>query len=170
MKIATWNVNSGEILTRLTELRTLYDADIIAMQETAEPFPGSESGFWSGDLKHKGVSVSAKIPCTLARVAGDSSPAVAVRFADSPMGLFNLLSVWAKPTPSYFADLSRTFDLYASFIRERPTVILGDFNMSARLLQKGRKFYLLNARLNHDFDVHSAYHEFTNERFGMLSY
>lgn len=83
------------------------------------------------------------------------------------MGPFNLLSVWAKPTPSYFADLSRTLDLYASFIRERPTVILGDFNMSDRLLQAGRKFCLLNARLNHDFNVHSAYHEFTKERFGM---
>ena len=169
MIIATWNVSSGAIATRLTELRTEYDADIVAMQETAEPPSNSESCFWSGNLKHKGVSVSSKIPCTLAPVAGESSPAVAVRFANSPMGPFNLLSVWAKPTPSYFADLSRTLDLYASFIRERPTVILGDFNMSDRLRQTGRKFSLLNARLNNDFGVHSAYHELTKEQFGMES-
>ncbi len=167
MKIATWNVNSGAISDRLTELRTEHDADIVAMQETAAPATDSPFCFWSGGLQHKGVAVSSKIPCTLAKVAGETSPAVGVRFADSDLGPFNLLCVWAKPAPSYFADLSRTFDLYASFVRERPTVILGDFNMSARLLHKGRQFYLLNARLNHDFDVHSAYHDFTHERFGM---
>ena len=39
--------------------------------------------------------------------------------------------------------------------------------MTPRLRQKGRKFYLLNARLNHDFNVHSVYHDFTHEQFGM---
>lgn len=152
MKIATWNVNSGAIADRLSELRTEHDADIVALQETAAPVMESVSCFWSGDLKHKGVAVSSKIPCTLAEVSGETSPIIGVRFADSDLGPFNLLCVWAKPAPSYFADLSRTFNLYASFIRERPTVILGDFNMSARLLQKGRQFYLLNARLNHDYE------------------
>lgn len=148
---------------------SIYDADIVAMQETAEPATASQSCFWAGDLKDKGISVSSKLPCTNTTTASENSLAVAVRITDSPLGSFNLLSVWAKPTPSYFADLSRTFDQYASFLRERPTVILGDFNMSLRLQPTGKQFYKLNARLNHDFDVHSAYHEHTNEKFGMES-
>lgn len=167
MKIATWNVNSGEIAARLNDLRTHGDADIIAMQETAEPAPGPTTCLWAGDLKHKGVSLSAHMPFERAQFIGESSPSIAARFNTSDLGPFNVLAVWAKPTPSYYSDLSRTFDLHASFIRERPTVILGDFNMSVRVHEKGRQFYQLNARLNHDFDVHSAYHEFTNERFGM---
>ncbi len=169
MKIATWNVNSGAISDRLIELRTHYDTDIVAMQETAEPDSISEACFWAGDLKHKGLSVSSKIACTRVNPVGDSSPAITLKFTASPLGPFNLLALWAKPTPSYFADLSRTLDRHAKFIREQPTVILGDFNMSVRIQQKGRQFYLLNARLNHDFDVYSAYHEFNNERFGMES-
>jgi endonuclease/exonuclease/phosphatase family metal-dependent hydrolase len=172
MKIATWNVNSGAIADRLSELRTHYDADIVAMQETAEPTSSSEpleQCFWAGDLKRKGLSVSSDLACIRTDRIGDSSPAIALQFTDSPLGPFNLLALWAKPTPSYFADLSRTLDQYATFIRAQPTVILGDFNMSVRIQQKGRQFYLLNARLNHDFDAHSAYHEFNNERFGMES-
>jgi hypothetical protein len=166
MFIATWNVNSGQIATRLAELREVYPTDIVAMQETAEP-PADSACAWSGDLKQKGISLSSNLPYERFEIEGDTSPCVAARVPDSPIGSFNVLSVWAKPKPTYFVDLSRTFDLYAAFIRERPTVILGDFNMSVRVQSKGKQFYLLNARLNHDFDVHSAYHEFTNERFGM---
>jgi exonuclease III len=166
MRFATWNVNSGSIPDRLDELRSQYDADVVAMQETAEP-DGTTSCLWTGDLKHKGVSLSTKLPCEKVQLDGESSPAVAARFHDSPLGPFNVLVLWAKPTPSYFNDLTRTIDLHSDFICERPTVILGDFNMSVRVHSKGRQFYMLNARLNHDFDVHSAYHEITNERFGM---
>jgi len=167
MKIATWNVNSGSISDRLLELRTIYDADVIAMQETAEPLPGQTTCLWSGDIKHKGVSLSSTVHCELASIAGESSPSIAARISESELGAFNILSLWAKPTPSYFADLMRTIDLHKSFIRERPTIVLGDFNMSVRIQSKGKDFYLLNARLNRDFDVYSAYHEYTNERFGM---
>jgi endonuclease/exonuclease/phosphatase family metal-dependent hydrolase len=166
MIIATWNVNSGKIADRLTELRTVYHADVVAMQETAEP-PVDSACSWSGDLKHKGVSLSTVLPYKRADIPGESSPCIAATVTDETIGEFNVLAVWAKPTPTYFADLSRTFDLYSQFIRERPTVILGDFNMSVRVHSKGKQFYLLNARLNHDFDIHSVYHENTGERFGM---
>ncbi|TWU48905.1 Endonuclease/Exonuclease/phosphatase family protein [Rubripirellula tenax] len=167
MKIATWNVNSGSIGDRLSELRSEYSTDIVAMQESAEPIDGSKTCLWAGDLKHKGVSLSSTLPNELAQFDGESSPSVACRFADSELGAFNVLALWAKPTPSYYADLLRTIELHRTFIRERPTIVMGDFNMSVRVHSKGKQFYLLNGLLNHDFDLHSAYHEHTNERFGM---
>ncbi|MEO0886872.1 MAG: endonuclease/exonuclease/phosphatase family protein [Cyanobacteria bacterium J06648_10] len=169
MKIATWNVNSGAVSDRLAELRTAYEVDIVAMQETAEPTDAISTCLWAGDMTHKGVSLSSTEPLERFVMKGDTSPCIAATIDNSPLGSFNILSLWAKPTPSYYADISRTLDLYSTFIRKRPTVILGDFNMSARLHDVGRKFYLLNARLNHDFGVFSAYHDYTNERFGMES-
>lgn len=166
MIFATWNVNSGKISKRLSELRETYPSDVVALQETAEP-SGSTDCAWAGGMKHKGLSLSSDLPFEQVFIEGETSPCIAARILESQLGPFNVLAVWAKPTPTYFADLSRTFDLYASFIKERPTVILGDFNMSVRIHSKGKQFYLLNARLNHDFDSHSAYHEFSGERFGM---
>lgn len=167
MKIATWNVSSGPIADRLIELRSEYEAEIVAMQESAKPIDGATTCHWAGDLKNKGVSVSSSIPTELVRLDGDSSPSVACRIAESELGAFNILALWAKPTPSYYDDLLRSIELHRSFIRERPTVLMGDFNMSVRVHEKGKQFYLLNGVLNHDFDLHSAYHEYTNERFGM---
>jgi len=166
MIFATWNVNSGRIANRLAELRDSFPSDVVALQETAEP-DGQTSCAWEGDRKRKGLSLSLDLPYERVRIPGESSPCIAARIHDSQIGPFNVLAVWAKPTPTYFADLSRTFDLYSPFICERATVVLGDFNMSVRVQSKGKQFYLLNARLNHDFDLHSAYHEFTGERFGM---
>lgn len=166
MIFATWNVNSGSISSRLSELRETYPSDVVALQETAEPI-GDTTCSWAGGRKHKGLSLSTDLPYERVRYEGETSPCIAARIAASEIGPFNVLAVWAQRKPTYFADLSRCLDLYAPFIQEAPTVILGDFNMSVRVHSKGRQFYLLNARLNHDFDLHSAYHEYSGERFGM---
>ncbi|MEM9119788.1 MAG: endonuclease/exonuclease/phosphatase family protein [Cyanobacteria bacterium P01_F01_bin.56] len=167
MKIATWNVNSGAIAERVAELRSEFDADIVALQESAEPTDESSTCIWNGDYKRKGVSLSSRFPHGRAAIDGESSPFIASRVMDSDVGGFNVLALWAKPSPSYFADLVRTLDLNRQFIREAPTFVLGDFNLSLRNQSTGKQFYVLNAKLNHEFDVHSAYHEFTGERFGM---
>jgi len=167
MKIATWNVNRGPISDRLAELRTEYDADIVALQETSEPTDSRSTCLWAGTLKHKGLSVSSSLPFELVSFEGETSPSIACRVLDSELGPFNILAMWAKPTPTYFADLSRTIELHRKFINECHTILLGDFNMSVRIHSKGKQFYLLNSLLNHDFDLHSAYHEYTKERFGM---
>lgn len=39
--------------------------------------------------------------------------------------------------------------------------------MDVRIRDKGRQFYTVNAKLNNDFNLFSAYHEFHTERFGM---
>ena len=169
MKLATWNVNSGTVERRLAELQAVFPSDIVALQETANPPDYSAACFWAGDIEHKGLSLSTNLKAERFEVVGDSSPAIAARVLDPMFGEFNLLHLWAKPTPTYFADLMRTIDLYERSIRQRPTVILGDFNMTARLRSNGRHFYTLNGRLNGDLNVHSVYHEITNEKFGMES-
>jgi len=166
MQLATWNVNNGSVDERLVELNAEFDVDVVAMQESATP-DGDSNYLWDGDLAHKGVSLSSEFLMKQVVVDGETSPCLAARVLDSPFGEFNVLNLWAKPKPSYFADLTRTIDLYSSFIRERPTVIVGDFNMSVRIASKGRQFDLLNARLNHDSDLFSAYHEYTHQGFGM---
>jgi endonuclease/exonuclease/phosphatase family metal-dependent hydrolase len=102
------------------------------------------------------------------RLDGTTSPCIAVRIIDSPMGPFNVLAVWAKPLAgSYLADLLRTLDLYAAFLSERPTVVVGDFNLDVRIRGNGRReFDAMNRRLVDDVGCVSAYHAHTGEPFG----
>lgn len=115
----------------------------------------------------KGLSISYGGRMREMPLTNNPSPSITAIIEGSPLGDFNVLVIWAKPTPSYFDDVMATLDAHRTFIAERPTVIMGDFNLDVRIRDKGRQFYLVNAKLNNDFDLFSAYHEFTDERFGM---
>ncbi len=167
MILATWNVNNGQHADRLAQVQGDFQADLIVLQETAAP-PAGAIGEWVGDRPSKGVSFDSCFPYERVGLSGDTSPCIAARITDSPLGAFNVLAVWAKPlNDSYYADLTRTFDLYSDFIRERPTVVLGDFNMMVQIAGKGRReFDAMSRRLSEEFGVVSAYHAHTGEPFG----
>ena len=167
MILATWNVNNGSVDDRNAILRDKFAADIIALQECTKPANESPSTTWHGDLESKGLSVSYGNRFRMVPHSNKTSPSIATTIEESPLGEFNVLAIWAKPTPTYFDDVMATLDVHRTFIAERPTVIMGDFNLDVRIRDKGRQFYTVNVKLNHEFNLFSAYHEFTDERFGM---
>jgi len=167
LKISTWNVNNGTAAERTTLLREKLTSDLIALQECSQPAEDSPSLAWIGDRPSKGLSLSYEGRCRVVPTIEQGSPSLAAMVEGSPLGDFNVLVVWAKQTPTYFDDVMATLDARRSFLSERPTVVLGDFNLDVRIRETGRQFYVVNARLNHEFNLFSAYHEFTEERFGM---
>jgi endonuclease/exonuclease/phosphatase family metal-dependent hydrolase len=167
MIFASWNVNNGSANDRTAILRDKFAADVVALQECSQPLIESASTTWHGDLALKGLSVSFDGGLQRLPHLDNSSPSIATTIVGSALGDFNVLAIWAKPTPTYFEDVMATLDAHRAFIAERPTVILGDFNLDVRIRGSGRQFYVVNARLNHDFNLFSAYHEFNDERFGM---
>jgi endonuclease/exonuclease/phosphatase family metal-dependent hydrolase len=165
MIIATWNANNGRHVDRLAQIRGDFQPDLVALQETVAP-PGGTEGEWAGDRATKGLSLESRFPHERVVLPGETSPCIAARLAGSPLGPFNVLAVWAKPRPDYFADLIRTLDFYQDFLAERDAVVLGDFNMSVRVQGKASQFHELDARLREQFRMRSAYHAFTGEPFG----
>ena len=168
MIIATWNVFSGLTEERTGQLNSAFNADIIAFQETDSSEP-NENSAWVGDAgkTRKGVSVWSKHPFNICTPNKKTSPSLGIAIDDSPLGDINILNLWGKPTPTYYEDLMRSLTAYDEFIKSRPTIILGDFNISPRLKGKQAQFNKLNSYFESELDMRSAYHHFKRETFGM---
>jgi endonuclease/exonuclease/phosphatase family metal-dependent hydrolase len=170
MILATWNVaTDADLEARLASFRGEFAPDAIALQEPSQA-AASSCREWCGDGRSKkGVAFDTRLPYERVILDGTTSPCIAARIIDSPMGPFNVLAVWAKQLAnSYFEDLRQTLDLHAAFITERPTVVMGDFNLDVRIQGKGRRdFDRMNRRMEDNFGCVSAYHAHTGEPFGV---
>ena len=78
---------------------------------------------------------------------------------------FNVLGVWAQADPNYSAAILQGLTLYRDFLREGPSILLGDFNSSVAWDEKhGRTDHRdLEGRLRQEFGLVSAYHAATAE-------
>lgn len=55
---------------------------------------------------------------------------------------------------------------YDDFIKSDQTIILGDFNISPRIKGKAVQFKQLNAHLEMEYGLTSAYHKWSKKTFG----
>jgi endonuclease/exonuclease/phosphatase family protein len=141
MRLIAWNCNMGlhKKYKKLLEL----SPDIAVISECAAPeliaerapeFRPNSPPIWIGCNRHKGLGVF-----TFGAFKGKQSsvyqkdfPFILPICMEGPAS-FNLLAVWAchhRPN-SYkngLGPLNRALSAYRNFIRERPTVVAGDFN------------------------------------------
>ena len=145
MRIVAWNCNMG--LHKKYERLTALHPDIAVIPECAKleliakgaPQFRPTSSVWIGDNHHKGLGVF-----TFGAFQATQSPAyeepfpfiVPVRIEGPTQ--FNLLAVWAcHSKPNSFDEaglgpLRRALTAYRGFIKQLPTVIVGDFNDNVR--------------------------------------
>lgn len=170
MRLATWNVFSGDSNTRAQNLCSYSDIDIIAFQETSYT-ENTPNCVWKGDPGKtiKGVSIWSKFAMHVAEPKTPCSVGLGVTLNSPTLGRLNVLNLWAKPKPDYFDDLMLSLQAYNEFILERPTIILGDFNISPKLKGKKRKFETLNRYFEDHLEMYSAYHMHFDESFGQES-
>jgi hypothetical protein len=168
LTFATWNLLHGDKLgSSRTAFIDEFRPEVAAFQETAMG-PNDE---WAGDNPRKGLSFFTRLPYERAPTVDQVSPSIPVRITESDLGAFNVLSLWAKKprgeSSSYLRDVMRTLDAYSLFLHERPSVILGDFNLCSRIVGRGRiDFMEMNDRMGSEFGCVSAYHAHTREAFG----
>jgi exodeoxyribonuclease-3 len=168
LTFATWNLLHGD---KVGSSRSSFDEefrpDVAAFQETAM----GDTDEWAGDSPRKGLSFFTRLPYERASAEEHASPSIPIRIAESDLGAFNVLAVWAKKpkvgSGTYLDDVMLTLDAYRSFLHERPSVILGDFNLCSRIVGQGQaNFRAMNDRMNGEFGCVSAYHSHTREAFG----
>jgi endonuclease/exonuclease/phosphatase family metal-dependent hydrolase len=114
-------------------------------------------GRWST----KGLAVIARPPYQLleAPINSDSAGSFLPCLVTAPE-TFNVLAVWTHRKPNYVAEMWAGLDRYETWIRERPTVIAGDFNSHPQWDRPGRRHThkALEQRLREEFGLVSAWH------------
>jgi endonuclease/exonuclease/phosphatase family metal-dependent hydrolase len=171
MRVATWNC-CGKFRQKAQHVASLKP-DILAVQEVEalddEP---KLSGDFQPTYAHRAVLRS--IPKSIGMFSyTDTSlealcvmPGVRCYRARHHEHQFQVMAVWtsvsARGKPDYH-QLHEALDHHDGWVRQMPTVVLGDFNQSARY--KGDGWPTLQ-RLLDGLGLASAYHSFFKEDFG----
>ena len=160
MRIATWNCFKGECRSRSALLETLRP-DIVILQECSAPIKAPDDRcLWFGN-RGKGIGVLSlsEMRLIVGPISPDIPDSVFPVIVDGPVP-FHLLAVWTQKRPSYIGTLFEAVDRYKDFLRESPSVIVGDFNSHPRWdsdnpVQNHSAFVDL---LEREFGIVSAYH------------
>lgn len=167
MRIATWNHARGNATVKLPRLLPTH-ADVAAIQESPRE---SNSSCWLGTNPRQGVAVCAGEgirlrPCLIQQTTAQFFLPVQV---ESELH-FNLIAVWAKPSPQrpkYVSTLRRGLAAYSSFMKSAPTVVLGDFNSNSYFNSRlGTEHEDLVGWLHDEAGLISSYHAFYGEPQG----
>jgi endonuclease/exonuclease/phosphatase family metal-dependent hydrolase len=170
MRLIAWNCHHGSLPARLADLAN-YRGDIVFLQECtpAADHPargqfitrcigprksialGSPNGLYS--LSELECPQSAERACVAAAVSGPAS--------------FTALGIWSRG-PGYADDVMRAIEAHGDVLRRGPAVVMGDFNVGARLRgertpSKGHR-RIVSALA--DLGLVSAYHAFHRVEHG----
>ena len=174
MRIITWNCCVGDFRTKIAKISE-FEPDLLAVQEMEDIdqilwFPGSSQPTFrhrsTDPSTNRGVGVLSFKNAIITPV--DDSDPMAFRRFDVTVGShnFQIVSVWtadAKPHKAAYKQAHEGIARHRAWIRQKPTVILGDFNHSASF--DGRAWRSL-MDLIEPLELKSAYHEFFGEDFG----
>lgn len=169
MRVVTWNCRSGFAHKRPALLA--LNPDVAVVPEAGRGVPGTSA--WVGDLPHKGLAVVVPrgVCSAPAPVAAAARWGLTQDVTVDPVA-FGVLGIWtvpATPRPShpYIAAARALLASHAAWIRSKPTIVAGDFNVSGQ--SNAREMPALMAEICDRFDLKSAWHDHTGERVGAES-
>lgn len=176
MRLLTWNCRVGGFRKKAKHIAPLRP-DVLAVQEV-EPFDGTEA--FEGDARptfcdrcadpafpRRAIGVFSYTDTSLTPV-DLSDPLYSFRRYEAHRGdlTFNVVAVWpwqTKSSKTAYRQAHEGLVLHERWIRQRPTVILGDFNANARF--KGSNWTDLIGLLK-GLGLVSAYHCHRGEAYG----
>lgn len=180
MRIVTWNCRVGGFRKK-ARLIAPFKPDILAVQEV-EPIDGTHSFASEFRPSYFDRPNFAAFP---RRSTGMVSynPGMELHAIDAPDaenlwqfgfrryeangGAFQVVGVWTFDTPANrrgsYRQAHKGLEEYGAWIRERPTVVLGDFNNTANYKNYGWRAL---EELVDSLGLVSAYHSHTGEKFG----
>lgn len=178
MRIVSWNckkgLNSKEKDKKLFELAP----DIAIIQESFHPSDFNkdikyEDAIWVGEEKKNGLGIcvlSLSKDYQLSVLVQDVKYEWIVPIKITGKEDFTLIAVWTKRMPgfSYGKVLFSALEEYGSFIKNRPVIIMGDFNLDKRVPSSytGIGGYKKMMDLFEGYGLKSCYHSLSNEEFG----
>ncbi|MEZ4865056.1 MAG: hypothetical protein R3C14_27320 [Caldilineaceae bacterium] len=178
MKLLTWNCQGA--FRKKAPLLTALQPTLVAIQECECPtklrmpagYHPADDFLWQGENLDKGVGVFAFGDWRLAldeRYDPAFRHCIPLRSQGEPD--LHLLAVWAmghrQKARSYVGQVYHAVLHYADFLRERPTIVLGDFNSNA-IWDRERAVSNHSAlvKLLAEAGLVSVYHEYFGEAHG----
>ncbi len=178
MKILTWNcqgsyrTKSAEIAKLSPDLAVIQECESPQRLQTSPSFHLPPSHLWIGDNPHKGLAVFSYTDLTFTLYEGfDDTIKYCLPVRVSGGASFNLIAVWAMPHPdpeqSYVGRVYQAVTRYIDFIRERETVLAGDWN-SNKIFDSHRRIATHSAvvSLLAQESIVSVYHAFLGQNQG----
>lgn len=170
-RIAAWNC--ADAFAKKSDALSALNADVAVVSEVrreAIERAGIEPGqvAWKGSAGGKGIAVICRKGWTVsARDLAISDIwylAVVVRSESTE---FQILGVWAQHKGVKGDPTFRTLENCADFIRQRPTIVAGDFNNNVNWdIGKKKNQFADTLSLIGDLGLRSAWHDFKSERYG----
>jgi exodeoxyribonuclease III len=162
MKLITWNCHHGDIESRVSLLEK-FKADIIFLQEVKCPTTTDSHVRWFGTNKKKGHAIIVSEDYSISVMKDETiDPFVVPLIIDGKYSI-HVLMVWTQKSGEYVEELQNPLKKYQTFLLERPSVIIGDFNSNA-IWDKDHRFFnhsRMVTLFNEMFGLISAYHEKT---------
>ena len=168
MRLITWNCANGKYELKRNKLLELQP-DIAVIQEAGLSGTSFGKDHWFGANLSVGVGVINSNYYEIETFESYNSEMWSI----IPLRIrrnidFNLLAVWTRKDSRYIEGLNRALNIYESFLLEKPSIIIGDFNANA-IWDNASNNYGINKvaqRMMQEYGLKSAYHHFFNESFG----
>jgi exodeoxyribonuclease-3 len=168
IRIITWNCCRARFTDASAALEQL-DPSVGVLQEARRPALVPPRYQWTGPNPRNGLAIYAPTGTTVRFEPELDEGLWSILPARSEGAVtLQLLVVWAQRADGYIAGLNRALDVYSDFLRNAPTVILGDFNANAIWDSPRRPtdFSRTAGRMRDEFGLTSAYHAYFGEAFG----
>ena len=160
IRIISWNCNNGTIEQNI-EFLSDFHADVVVLQEVKKPKESIQNHFWFGDNPRKGHAIIASQDYSVEMYADRGENPDAIPIIIHGPTIFNLLMVWTHAKMLYVEGMQQIIDEYSSFLKTRPSVIIGDFNSSTNFdhLHKNFNHSTMVDLLLNEYGLVSAYHK-----------
>jgi endonuclease/exonuclease/phosphatase family metal-dependent hydrolase len=170
LRLIAWNCHHGSLAARLADLAN-YRADIVFLQECGPAGNHPVAGQFISRMVGARKSIALGSPSGLYPVAELECPQGAgracVAAAVSGPASFTVLGIWSRG-PGYANDVMQTIEAHGDLLRRGPAVVMGDFNVGARLSGErtpGKGHRRIVGALA-DVGLVSAYHAFHEVEHG----
>jgi endonuclease/exonuclease/phosphatase family metal-dependent hydrolase len=170
VRLIAWNCHHGSLAARLADLAN-YRADIVFLQECTPPENHPAVGHFVTRCIGPRKSIALGSPngryCLSELECPPSAGRACVAAAVSGPATFTALGIWSQG-PAYADDAMRVIEAHGDVLRQGPAVVMGDFNVGARLRgertpSKGHR-RIVGALA--DLGLVSAYHAFHRVEHG----
>ena len=172
MRIATWNVNNGDLVARFFRLVEHFHPHVAVITEAPKPISNLANVHWVKDSETRGIAVYAAPGFSIKRSRPNRYTDVFTATMSPEQDPLALLACWSHPgaiKDDYRECWMNGIPKYGKYLKGKNVVIAGDLNDSAIWDESYHPYPSVKTifqEFREKYGVVSAYHNFHKEEFG----
>ena len=175
MRIVTWNVNNGDLATKLSRVVEHFQPDVAVMTEVSKPKSNLANLHWMEDSKTRGIAVYVSPEFSISPISANGPLHRCVHgYRISGRSSFALLACWSHAVTGkddYRQCWVEGIAAYEKYLAGKDVVIAGDLNDNAIWDRDypDQAFEKIFNGFRERHNVVSVYHRFHAEQYGKES-